>query len=558
MRDPAPTKRAHMKAAPDSERLYDGLAIALLVLLVASVSATFRDYGISNDEEVQHEYGRLLLNWYASGFSDTAAFSYINLYLYGGLFDMAVHLLAPVVPIDAWDLRHLLSGLAGVAGIAGAWRVARLLAGPRAGFLAAALLALTASYYGAMFNNTKDVPFAASMIWLVYCMCRIAAELPRPRLRDVALAGVVLGLALGIRVGGFLGVFYLGGAVALWLAGAALRDGLRPAAAQSLRIAWALLPAAPIAYALMALLWPWSVQHWANPVRALVEFSHFSYDIETIYDGELFKMDAVPAYYLPGYLLIKLPEIMLVGLAVAAGYAGRRALAGRSSSALQWLRAVSGRDLQLALVAMAAALPILIFVLSKPPIYNGIRHFFFVVPPLAALAAVAIDRALRDLQDRAPRTAVAAGLALVGAGAVEASTTIALHPDQYVYYNSLAGGLDDAVGRYEGDYWSNSVKEATQALARIVESENGGKAPGRTFRVALCTQRKAAEPHFPPYLKLHNDWDEADFFISPTHAGCDNELAGRIIYQAERLGAVLSVVKDRRELALIRSAATPP
>ena len=36
----------------------------------------FRDYGISNDEEVQHRYGELIVNYYTSGFRDTALFNY--------------------------------------------------------------------------------------------------------------------------------------------------------------------------------------------------------------------------------------------------------------------------------------------------------------------------------------------------------------------------------------------------------------------------------------------------------------------------------------------------
>ena len=39
-------------------------------------------------KRVQHHYGELILNYYASGFKDQSVFHFENLYLYGGLFDI--------------------------------------------------------------------------------------------------------------------------------------------------------------------------------------------------------------------------------------------------------------------------------------------------------------------------------------------------------------------------------------------------------------------------------------------------------------------------------------
>ena len=53
-------------ARVDRHDLAAGLLFATLVVLVA---CTFRDYAISNDEEVQQRYGELILGYYASGFA---------------------------------------------------------------------------------------------------------------------------------------------------------------------------------------------------------------------------------------------------------------------------------------------------------------------------------------------------------------------------------------------------------------------------------------------------------------------------------------------------------
>ena len=57
---------------------------------VAIVAAlTFRDYGLGWDDYTHAQYGDLLLDLYTSGFTDTRALSFVNLYEYGGGFDMA-------------------------------------------------------------------------------------------------------------------------------------------------------------------------------------------------------------------------------------------------------------------------------------------------------------------------------------------------------------------------------------------------------------------------------------------------------------------------------------
>ena len=47
--------------------------MAVLMLMLLLVLATFQDYGVSWDENVQNEYGKQILAYYKSGFADRAA-----------------------------------------------------------------------------------------------------------------------------------------------------------------------------------------------------------------------------------------------------------------------------------------------------------------------------------------------------------------------------------------------------------------------------------------------------------------------------------------------------
>ena len=66
----------------------DATAIAVLVLVAAIAAFTFRDYGLGWDDYTQSQYGDLLVSLYASGFADKRALSFVNVYMYGGGFDL--------------------------------------------------------------------------------------------------------------------------------------------------------------------------------------------------------------------------------------------------------------------------------------------------------------------------------------------------------------------------------------------------------------------------------------------------------------------------------------
>ena len=512
------------------------LALLVFAVLGAYVLFSFDQHGISNDEEVQHVYGRLLLDFYASGFADRSAFAYKNLYLYGGLFDLIAAALERVVPMNVWDLRHLLSAGFGLLGLAGTWLLARLLMGEAAGLVALVLLALTGAWSGAMFTHTKDVPFATTMVWSLYFTTRFAARLPAVKAGDLVGLGIAIGCAFGLRVGAVFAVFYLGVAVltAAWLNGEDLRSRL----VVLRRAVLALLPAAAIAFALLGLFWPWAVQSAGYLVTAMTTFSRFSFELYTILDGEVMKNGDAPGRYLASYLLVRLPELFLLGVALAALSALRElpglfASAPGRAQALRWLP-----------VTLAAGFPLVYTLLAAPPLYNGIRHFTFLLPPLAVLAATGlVTTAARASRWPRARLAAIAGCGLLAA--THLVTLVRLHPYEYVAYNGFTGGLRGTEGRWEQDYWGDALREAAGLLNAYVAAE--GVAP-RTWTVAVCAESVQGTAWLAPGLEVTRDWRAADFFLSPTHMDCDTAVKGKVIGEVAREGVVLAVVRDRRML----------
>jgi hypothetical protein len=521
---------------------YDIATAVLIAALVVIALCTFKDYAISNDEGVQHRYGELIIAYYASGFRDLSVFGFQNLYLYGGLFDIAAILLSHVIPIDPYDLRHIMCALIGIGGIGAAAATARLIAGPRAALIAAVALSVCGAWYGTMFNHTKDIPFAAAMMGATLFLIRAARSLPSPRAGDLAAFGLLAGAALGQRVLGLLLLIYAGMAIALYLPRPSLdtRERWRFVIESSLR----LLPALVLAYVIMILAWPWAALEPLNPIRGLLAFSEFQYAIRTVLDGHVYEMANVPRLYVPIYILIRVPLLTLFGAALAMIFALSPRLAPGATQ-------LPRRDI--ALVALTVIFPLACQVICDGPAFTGLRHFLFVVPALATLAGIGLDAAATALASRG-RLIVSGGLAVVTACFLaNAVTLVRLHPYEYLFYNTVVGGLEGASRRYDLDYWFSSMPEAVnqlEAYLRRTEPLDASR-PMQVYSVAVCGERLAFDKSV-TLPQLHFDfkqeWNQSEFFIAPTHMNCDGDLDGKVIGTVKRLGVTIAYVKDRRAL----------
>ncbi|MGH6790422.1 MAG: glycosyltransferase family 39 protein, partial [Pseudolabrys sp.] len=290
----------------------DFLAVVLLLILTLVAGITFRDYGLGWDDYTHSQYGDLLLKLYGSGFADTRALSFVNLYKYGGGFDMTAALAAKVLPFDLFETRRLIGAIVGLVGLAVTWRLARRIGGPLAGLIALALLAACPIYYGHMFMNAKDAPFATAMIVLTYGVVRALEAYPQPDARAVALAGVGLGLAFGSRILAVIAAPTVFLALLSIVIGESRSIGFRAAVTRFGQFFLATLPALVLAYLMMGLLWPWSIVSPLNPIYATEYFDKFfEKPWKELYEGALIPVPDMPATYLPHLFALKLPEIML-------------------------------------------------------------------------------------------------------------------------------------------------------------------------------------------------------------------------------------------------------
>ena len=446
-------------------------------------------------------------------------------------------------PLDHYDTRHLMIAFVGLLGVVGTWKTAYSVAGRRAAFLAASLLVLTPAFWGHMFMNSKDIPFAVAYIWSVYYSLRCLPHLPRLPRGLVVKLGTALGVMLALRVGGVIPLLAFCGLVLTyrfrpgWFSAISRRQ---PPTSSPNTLWGSVAVVVGLAYLLMLAFWPWAQQNpLQHPVEALISFSRFRWQGEALLGGQLFAAGQAPATYLPRYFAVKMPEIVLLGCALFAVFAAA-ALWRRGASALRRPAA-----LQLAYLTAVMLFPVVYSIVMRSTVYDAVRHFLFLVPGLCVLGGVAWSRAF-GFPSTKTRMRLVLAITLWGLlASLPLYNMVKLHPYQYVYYNAFAGGVAGANGRYELDYWAQSYREVIERLAAYLMARDGTRFPTEEYRIFVTQPKAVAQHYFPDNWKLEEDIAKADYWISFTRLDYHKTLpGGRPIIAVRRFGTALSLVGE--------------
>jgi len=399
-----------------------------------------------------------------------------------------------------------------------------------------------------MFMNPKDAPFAVAMVILMLGLVRLAEEYPAPSPRTILIIGLGAGLSIGSRIlGGLALVYALIGFIPLLLA-EIHNNGARAAAHRFFHVVYVLLPGLILGYLVMGLIWPWSIMEPANPFHALTYFSHFfEKPWKEMFDGALVSVPDMPWSYLPTLFALQLPEVLL-GLSIA-GVIGTFVVLPRND-------VTAPRKTILLMLTLAATLPLLIAMVKRPALYNGIRHFIFVIPPMTVLAGTAFAWGLNWLGDRR-RSWQPAGVAIFSFGLLlPLGEMIRLHPYQYTHFNHIAGTVREADDRYMLDYWGLAFKQASDGLRDELDARQEAPPHGRKWKVAVCGPQRPAQVALGPDFTIGWDSHAADFAMTLGEFYCKG-LTAPVLVEIKRDDVVFARVYDIRGRSISSLLAIP-
>jgi hypothetical protein len=223
-----------------------------------------------------------------------------------------------------------------------------------------------------------------------------------------------------------------------------------------------------------------------------------------------------------------MPETYLLALALGL-WPAVRALRG------PWDEAHRTRALQILWVTVLAVAPVGWIVLKRTPLYDGLRHFLFVMPFLAVLAGTAVAAYLKMRKGRAD-----AWLALVVVAAscvITLRDMVQLHPYQTVYFNRLiAGGLRTAARAYETDYWCLTFKEGSEWLrAKYSHADCSDRirVAGHSTQLQTSYYFRKTDPEERRFKSV-GVGDSPHFVMATTRFGDHLQTPGRAVHIVER------------------------
>jgi hypothetical protein len=417
-------------------------APAAAIALLAAMLLISRDFGATWDERALQKLGELIWDLYnfrmsRQEFLGTFELTFGYTRIYGLLVEFLSAAAQHVVPGDLWVVRHYVNAVFGWTGIVFAFLLAARLCGRRAGWLAAALLVCMPRYVADSMNNPKDLPFAVLMLAASYYILSVKTEFPYFSWPHALKLATAIALAINVRSMGLMLLGYTGLALAIAMVVSRDFDWHRLARAAARFVVIAL-----IALVGGSAFWPWAQESpLTRPFEAFFLASGFSWGNPSLFMGEEVGGGAVPWYYLPTWIGLTVPAVVLAGMVFAAVRVFLPTPARARLAALWGLMLVPG------VAAMV----------RQVSLYDGMRHMLFLVPPMAVLAAAGWDYLFQAV----PRKSLAPAAAAFGLMIAEPIVfQVRNHPNQAVYFTPTLGPRG-AFGRYDLDYWGNCVLEAT-------------------------------------------------------------------------------------------------
>lgn len=436
--------------------------IVLNVLCLLFFLGLATQAGINGDDDVQVQYSEDLLEFYSTLGKDQTVFERDGLHdgtlhLYGGFFEISsavINRIFGFAPNEKayFDVRHLLVALMGYFTVLFCGLIARLAGGFKTATFAVVALMLTPRFLGHSLMNPKDIPFAMGYAMSIFYSLKLLNEIPKPKINTIILAGIGAGISLAIRVGGLLSFAY----IALFMAihylftqyGKNLFDRKK---------LWLYLKSYLIVFSVgftfALVFWPYAL---INPIdhisEALTVFSDFIVNIKVLFSGQMVWSGDIPLEYLTTWLFLGTPSFSILGLLLLLIFA--KGIYNNYNTIV------------IGVVAFAFVFPVVYALAKGSALYDGMRHFLFAYVMGITLTAVAWDFLLEKLE-KFNKKAHLLGTLILGLTLLEpALFTIRNYTYPYVFFNTISGGINNAFGKYELDYWGLSARQAIEWMKK--------------------------------------------------------------------------------------------
>jgi hypothetical protein len=508
--------------------LQNKLFVLILILVFTLILTSLRDYGISWDERDSLDYGSQALDYYLSFGKDKSFFSHISMIEYyasrGPLIELLRQAIFSVTNKNGINFYHLILAVFALPAFYFVYKTILLITKNRlVSSLSPLFLLLMPRFYGDIFNNSKDIPFGVLVSVIIYLSVLIFKNDKNKNSLYFLILGILLGAAISLRVIiiifiPLIFIFYFIFKLP------SLKGDLK------LLIQNTFIFATSFLFSLHLFLPYLHIKPIVGIFDMINSSKVYPWVGEVLFEEKFILSNSLPYYYLPKWILITTPLFIIVFALIALFFI---LFSKNNDKNEKYIKLIT------LFITLGFLVPIILTVLMKPTIYDAWRHFLFLSIPLVLMSSLGLFYLVEFFKKKKDYVKISITYLVVLIGLI--STAISyknLHPYEYVYFNSLVGGLKGAYGKYETDYWGKSMRESVEWL-KINTKRN------TAVKIYACAHPFQSSYYLGENMSLVGDLKDADYFICYTrnngHLKINNDNTVHII---ERQGVPLSFIKQ--------------
>ena len=492
--------------------------------LTFRVVSTYKDYGITWDESFNRDLG-LAVDYYATFGKDTNYMKYYagnpqHYMTHGPIVQIIVTLVLRMFNNSSYENYHFILGILALLTFIVVYQTIKLITNNSfISLFGMILLSTMPRFYGDMFNNSLDIPSVLFTGLVILLSIRILIKSSHDTILNFIFLGIIAGISASQRIAIAYTYFIF---IFIFMVRFVLLNRKSFVVKNLVIVTYKVMLSFLLMLIFLHLLNPYLLMHPIVGIYDMVLASiKYPWSGNVLFEGVNFNSLHLPWYYLIKWLIISIPEIILVLFLIGSLFL------------LHDLRK-KGNEFIGVYLLLTAYLPIILYNYHKPVDYDAWRHFLFLSFPIIIISAIGFYRIISQKYTYL-------SIAIFVITAVEllniASEMNYLHPYEYVYFNRLVGGLNGAYTRYETDYWGQSLKESTLWLKSKTYMEP-------SVKVFACANQISSSYFFSDNMKLSKIDDDPDFSVCITRGMTVPLLLNdlRYVYVVQRHKVPLSYV----------------
>lgn len=321
-------------------------------------------------------------------------------------------------------------------------------------FLGCCLLALSPRIFAHSFYNSKDIIFLSYFLIANYYGYNFL--LNKKTNKNILLFSISTALASAVRPLGLILIFFY--IIINYLKNKELFSK------QNFKL---------IIYSsvFLYIFWP---HLWTNPIKNFYEaffyFSQIPWHGKVFFFNELIDARNLPFYYLPVWIFITTPEIIII-LFLLSIFIIIKKLFKKNDRSLDIIE-------DFLFAAFFIIIPIGLNIVFKTVLFDGWRHFYFIYPFIIMIGISLFKYINRIILIRLLQIIIFMNIIFL------IFWNISNNPYQYLYFNKLLIGKK-SLSIFEKDYWGISNKQLLEYINNIEKKEINWTSHGSNIKTSL-------------------------------------------------------------------------